>query len=336
MIAPPATSTNYPSQVEQQSRKSSIFVRTVLQMFNMLPIMLIILAIALPANALPAISTIEARTVQCQPASWADLIIFFIGNYVAHTVTLKPFSGESASRGSFYGFLALLFPFTGIWRGFQGIASAVIFAENTLQVALRARALCVVGRSEEWRPLAEETVSGCIIQDGQSPKTSVVRAKHMVQDRAKWWQRYYIPIAPSTNQIHGQYFLPTGYQIYKLRPGVKVQAKYTDLIDLASSRNFVKITASIAQLLFACATLYRARGTQLDRYGYAAFGLTVLSYAIMSFLNLLADFITPEFTHLYIVHSEVLREAEARAGVLIALWENCVSLRRNIILPVSQ
>lgn len=50
-------------------------------------------------------------------------------------------------------------------------------------------------------------------------------------------------------------------------------------VALSCSYNLVRVLASIIQLVFAVSTLYRTRGDQIERYGYAAFGLTVMPYA---------------------------------------------------------
>jgi hypothetical protein len=42
-------------------------------------------------------------------------------------------------------------------------------------------------------------------------------------------------------------------------------------------------------------------------YGYAAFGLTVIPYAIMSILNLTANLLTPEYPMLFMVQSDGMR-----------------------------
>jgi hypothetical protein len=59
-------------------------------------------------------------------------------------------------------------------------------------------------------------------------------------------------------------------------------------------------------------TLYRARGNQIERFGYAAFGLTVAPYAVVSVLNLLGSGLCPEFAALYMVESLIMKEAAKR------------------------
>ena len=49
-------------------------------------------------------------------------------------------------------------------------------------------------------------------------------------------------------------------------------------------------------------------------FGFVAPGLTVLPYAFMSGLNLIANLVTPHYPTMYLVRSEVMEEAERRAG----------------------
>ena len=73
-------------------------------------------------------------------------------------------------------------------------------------------------------------------------------------------------------------------------------------MEIARSYSFVQGIAAIAQIFFASKELYDARGDQIGRYGYAAFGLTVIPYLWMSFLNLLAAIIRPQYSHKYLLH----------------------------------
>ena len=71
---------------------------------------------------------------------------------------------------------------------------------------------------------------------------------------------------------------------------------------------------AVIQLVFASYTVYRTKGDQLSRYGYAAFGLTVAPYLIMSFVNLLSSLLTPDYSHMYLVSSDVMEEARNHGG----------------------
>jgi hypothetical protein len=85
-------------------------------------------------------------------------------------------------------------------------------------------------------------------------------------------------------------------------------------VDICNSYNGIKGLASLIQLGYAIVTLYRSRGDQIEQYGYAAFGLTVVQYAVVSVVNLLANILTPDYPALYMVRSEVMKEAEGRGG----------------------
>jgi len=133
-------------------------------------------------------------------------------------------------------------------------------------------------------------------------------------------------VLPTRYKIHGQVNLPfdTGYALQLLpryvsvaplneRPRVYKPGEYSDL-DVCSSRNVLKWTISILQLVFTSVTMYRTQGAQVTQFGYAAFGLTVIPYAIMSLVNLIANISTPNYPSLYLVRSEIMEEAEARGA----------------------
>ena len=73
---------------------------------------------------------------------------------------------------------------------------------------------------------------------------------------------------------------------------------------------------ALLQLLYTSFTLYHANDGQVKQYGFVAPGLTVLPYAIMSGLNLIAGLVTPNYPTLYLVRSKVMEEAERRRGGL--------------------
>ena len=85
-------------------------------------------------------------------------------------------------------------------------------------------------------------------------------------------------------------------------------------IELSSNYNLPKCVVAIFQTLYASATLYETRGDQIQRYGYAAFGLTVAPYLVMSIINLLGTMLTPDYPCVYLVRSEIMDEASRREG----------------------
>ena len=62
-------------------------------------------------------------------------------------------------------------------------------------------------------------------------------------------------------------------------------------ISISSNYSLVKVLAAIARLLFGIATLYDTKADQIPRYGFAAFGLTVVPciYVLLQFARKSGD-----------------------------------------------
>jgi hypothetical protein len=113
---------------------------------------------------------------------------------------------------------------------------------------------------------------------------------------------------PKRQQLPDEYdfaFVPRNATVEELQPTP---------MKLSYSYSWIKGAAAFLQALYAIFTLYDSRGAQIDLYGYAAFGLTVVPYAVMSVLNLFANIVTPSYSTIYLVESEVMKEAEQRKG----------------------
>ncbi|KAM5520281.1 hypothetical protein FOXYSP1_18705 [Fusarium oxysporum f. sp. phaseoli] len=85
-------------------------------------------------------------------------------------------------------------------------------------------------------------------------------------------------------------------------------------ITICSDWSVIKILVAIAQLLFAIATLYRTKGDQIDQFRYAAFGLTVIQYTLMSVLNILGNLICPQYPTMYLVQTRTILAAQNDGG----------------------
>jgi hypothetical protein len=108
----------------------------------------------------------------CTPATALNIVVFFVGNYFTHagTVTTRP--GASSAEQFLVTFAALLFPGSGLVRGcaiclrflspkslwervraaFNNGAKADIDEQQELKTAARAGALCILIRTQKWRP----------------------------------------------------------------------------------------------------------------------------------------------------------------------------------------
>ncbi|KAF2671730.1 hypothetical protein BT63DRAFT_476594 [Microthyrium microscopicum] len=233
--------------------------------------------------------------LQCVPTRWSDVIIFFLGNYIAHAATVVQYPGSAPIVSIQNVFYALLFPVTGTTRGLKSIASCAVFYmhKSDLECAARAGALVkVVKLSDYARTDREKALMGR-------------------QDNRGWLR---------SGQVHGRIYVPRGY-------GLALVPKNSKFIEDTSKKgtnpqtvlsveyNAIKILVAIGQLCFAITTLYRARGNQVDVYGYAAFGLTVTQYALMSFINLLGNLCCPQYSAVYLVKTHLMREAQNYDGI---------------------
>lgn len=80
---------------------------------------------------------------------------------------------------------------------------------------------------------------------------------------------------------------------------------------IAVSNSIPQALAAVIQGFFAAITLYRSYGHQIDHFGFAAFGLTVVPYAVMSLLNLVANVVCPTYPAMYLVSNKTLRQLQA-------------------------
>jgi hypothetical protein len=83
---------------------------------------------------------------------------------------------------------------------------------------------------------------------------------------------------------------------------------------IGASYSIPKAAIGGAQLVYAVVTLYQSRGNQIDTFGYSAFGLTVIPYALMSLVNLIGSLVTPDYHALHLVASDVMEEAIRRGA----------------------
>lgn len=139
-----------------------------------------------------------------------------------------------------------------------------------------------------------------------------------------------------TTKIHGRCKLPSGYFLMTVprnatftddevvsgdsRHGIwkrmystvfnsvvgDVKSQQNTSTQITCSYNILKSFAAVLQAIFAGVTLFKSRGYQIDRFGYAAFGLTVVPYALMSVINLIANLFCPEYPSMYLVSNQAL------------------------------
>lgn len=151
---------------------------------------------------------------------------------------------------------------------------------------------------------------------------------------------WFLNLIPPGYKVSAKYDLPTGYALAYVPPNAIVQptisgdendSLHWNSDNIVSSNSLASPLISIVQIFYALATLYQSRGDQIARYGYAAFGFTVLPYLVMSFVNLLGCVFTPMYSGLYLVQSEIMDEAIHRGGH----FDNIVGSLLSDPLPVK-
>jgi len=237
----------------------------------------------------------------CTPATHTDLFVFFVTNYLIHAASLPAVPGETLREKLFTAVNALFIPGFGAGRTIRHFALRPKLKHKQsplLQCAARAGALCMVVHKTliDFRPRHAPRVSwGTLLYDRDLENT----------------------IVPTTRVIHGVCKLPSSgeYRLAAVPFGTPLQ-----LVDGAkelcpvTNYNVAKALFSLVQAVAGSITIYRARGDQIARYGYGAFGLSVVPYVFMSVVNIVASFLAPEYPAMYLVRTPDMTEAEKHGG----------------------
>ncbi|KAA8901310.1 hypothetical protein FN846DRAFT_815014 [Sphaerosporella brunnea] len=289
----------------------------------------------LNSNTQTAYFNNTTQTACVRPAPWNQILSFFLTNYIARIATYKKTSGYEGNWDYFYVFASLFVPFIGISGAAATIARGSRFLGHTdVDRALLAEALCVVVREPGWRPENGEVIRGCVIADGDEHGRRKMRRKRRRRKRKTRGPRETpefrsatLVIGPAGVQtidrkkykIQGHISLPPSYTLAKLPPGTELmalavsRATKEDIV-ISNSYNATKAFTGIVQIVSSLYAIYTAYGDQVIRYGYAAFGFTVLPYTVMSILNTIANLIEASYDCLFLVRSDVMLEAEHREG----------------------
>jgi hypothetical protein len=268
----------------------------------------------------------------CAPASWTDVLSFFVGNYVAHAATVIALPGQSLAETIKNILIALVFPSAGVLRAIQTISTMAFRQHTELRKAAKAGALCTIVKVSEFKKRPRKLTLANIIP-GFGLLEKQVNAMFGIKEPAQTDvaedgatdlqpQAEARPIV--AEKVHGLHRLPKGYKLVVLYPYAQFESDLEvqegnfitkmfkrpprPQIKLASTYNLLKIVISLGQLLYGISTLYQVQGDQVERYGYAAFGLTITPYAWMSLLNLVGNCVAPQYSTKFLVSSKTLDE----------------------------
>lgn len=135
-------------------------------------------------------------------------------------------------------------------------------------------------------------------------------------------------------KIQGYCQLASGYALSYVPPDMKIYPRHiTRVTDsasdtpgstsrlgksvetrIASAHNAPQVIFSIGQTISGGYALYKARGPQIEQYGAAAFGLTVIPYILISIVNFFGALFTSEYETIFLVHSSIMDEMIERGG----------------------
>ena len=104
-------------------------------------------------------------------------------------------------------------------------------------------------------------------------------------------------LTPYAREIHGSFNLPPGdrlafvpkYATF-IDPGREPKITSSATTSVACNYNSIKILIALVQAIYSITTLYRSRGDQITKFGYASFGLTVARYAVISIHSPIGSF----------------------------------------------
>jgi hypothetical protein len=133
------------------------------------------------AQALPAYPAIISGTIYhgdgllCTTTKWYNVVVFFLGNYLAHAATVKSYPGERTWSLVIATLGALLIPTTGLIRGINSIARnakfkrkcfwRAIWRDVDYQTAAAAGAFCMVVRKKSWKPYPGDKLLNVMLRD---------------------------------------------------------------------------------------------------------------------------------------------------------------------------
>jgi hypothetical protein len=132
-------------------------------------------------------------------------------------------------------------------------------------------------------------------------------ARHMYRS-SSWWLEHLLPLYPLRQ-------IPSFHSLWGARPhnpASELHQQTWSSNEISSTYSLSKGLIAIFQTVYASLVLLETRGDQIERYGYAAFGLTVIPYVIMSLVNLVGSITTPEYRAVYMARNRVMEEAARR------------------------
>ena len=245
----------------------------------------------------------------CEGKRWESILTFFITNYIAHAFTVVPDPGANWIAQIVFGFTALMVPNIGLIGAIDSVMSYFL-----------------QGRSDDLhRALAQDALFILVKRDNLRAGDREIDIKFVI--KAFWLNFVYTDVICirtnkklNSRQVHGKITIPDGYALIvpsqrQHLEEMKPALRESEGIKLYRSKELTSAAVGIVQIIFASITIYRARGDQIEKYGYAAYGFSVYPYLLMSLANLIKLLICGRYPYAYVLRTATLAEAEKDGGV---------------------
>ncbi|KAH9932934.1 uncharacterized protein B0H18DRAFT_1208267 [Fomitopsis serialis] len=303
-----------------------------------LPLQLVLIFIffiaATPSGAAPV--PLEGAASVTSGTCYADAVIIYnlasylISNYAIHAsaIPIGADIGRYTQRvtrqdGWLWNLwlttISLFLPFFALARTLILVAQQLKSEGDGVLAALHHGALLVVVRDTDWKPgksdqfvytrLPHDFVKSDDARTGdQLPEATID-----LDDEGE--KHAFLRTDTDNHMLHGLAHPPPGYTLaVPERKGhtellIKNHLKDTKRLKVHYRPGFMGVLLSLVQICVGSYNLYEARVTQIPRWGYAAYGLSVLPYVIMSILNLLCAAIVDSYACAQLLRTPILEES---------------------------
>ncbi|KZT70055.1 hypothetical protein DAEQUDRAFT_765079 [Daedalea quercina L-15889] len=304
-----------------------------------------ILACATPISREVAVSSGACSTTS-NVVTVYNLLIYLVGNYAIHAAAI-PLGAEVGGDAeqvtrqwawpwtAWLTTLSLFLPFSALTRSIVLIVQQYKYRDNSVLAALQHGALLVVVRNTDWEPHSSDEVvyTWLPVNSGIDSDDIVDEADHGTElsirklppavirfDEKE--EAAYRRVDYRNHLLHGIARPPAGYTLAV--PGrkshtellIKEQLQDTRELKVHFRKSAIGTLLSLAHLVVGSYELYVSWLDEIPRWGYAAYGLSVIPYLLMSVANLLCALYVGSYPCAQLLRTPILDESIRRSIAL--------------------
>ncbi|KAH9836242.1 uncharacterized protein C8Q71DRAFT_848476 [Rhodofomes roseus] len=268
-----------------------------------------------------------------------NLLVYLGTNYFLHSVSIP--AGADIERytqrvtltqalwwRATLSVVSLFLPFFALARTTILLAEQFKCKGNDVRAALQHGALLVVVRGVDWEPGEKDEIIYTKVIDPRTTTDDTPAGDQKKQlplatisfDKVEG-KRAYSRVTHESRSLHGSVLPPMGYSLaVPLHKAYTEDIIHRDLEDTGKLKihhpsGITNVILSIFQIVFAIFTLYFTPSDQIPRWGYAAYGLSVFPYALMSVMNLLCAAFVGGYASGHVLRTPILEESLKRGGL---------------------